>query len=440
MRVLAITAGAGPMYCGSCLRDNALAAEMMARGHDVDLLPIYTPTTTDSRNVSDGHVFFGGISVYLQQHVPLFRRTPRVLDRLWDAPAVIKAFAGGGVAVDPKFLGELTVSTLKGEEGFQRKEVLKLCDHLRHEKPFDLIVLPNSMLLGLAGPIRRATGRPVACTLQGEDLFLDGLGEPYREQALGLIRRHAAEVDAFVSVSHYYADFMATFAGLPRERIHVVPLGVALDGHAPPEGERAPGPPRIGYFARVAPEKGLLLLAEAYVALRRERGLGPARLLAAGYLAPEHRSYLEQVKATLASAGLLDEFEYRGTVSREDKLRFFHEVDLLAVPSPYAEPKGLYLFEAQASGLPVISPAHGAFPEVLGKTRGGRLFRPGDTGDLAAAIAEVTADLPAWRDRGRAAASAVREHYSVARMAADAAALYEKVVAAFARGERLGAA
>lgn len=437
MRVLAITAGAGPMYCGSCLRDNALAAEMMARGHDVDLLPIYTPTTTDSRNVSDGHVFFGGISVYLQQHVPLFRKTPRVLDRLWDAPAVIRAFAGGGVAVDPKFLGELTVSTLRGEEGFQRKEVLKLCDHLRHEKPFDLIVLPNSLLLGLAGPLRRATGRPVVCTLQGEDLFLDGLGEPHRQQALELIARDAQDVDAFVSVSHYYAGFMARFAGLPAERIHVVPLGVALDGHAPPVGDRAPGPPRIGFFARIAPEKGLLKLAEAWVTLRRERGFGPARLLSAGYLAPEHRGYLEQVKATLTAAGLQDEFEYRGTVSREDKLRFFHAVDVLAVPSPYAEPKGLYLLEALASGLPVISPAHGAFPEVVEKTGGGRLFQPGDAGDLATAIAEVAADLPAWRARGAQAAAVAREHYSVARMADDASALYERVVAAFARGLRL---
>ena len=77
MRLLQLTAGAGGMYCGSCLRDNALAAELQARGHDVSLLPVYTPTRTDEPNVSDARVFFGGISVYLQQRVPLFRRTPR---------------------------------------------------------------------------------------------------------------------------------------------------------------------------------------------------------------------------------------------------------------------------------------------------------------------------------------------------------------------------
>ena len=35
------------MYCGSCLRDNAMATELKARGHDVMLLPVYTPTFTD---------------------------------------------------------------------------------------------------------------------------------------------------------------------------------------------------------------------------------------------------------------------------------------------------------------------------------------------------------------------------------------------------------
>ena len=93
MRILSITAGAAGMYCGSCSRDNALAVELIARGHEVTLLPLYTPTNPDEPNVSRHRVLFGGISIYLQQYVPLFRRTPRFLDRLWDSPAVIRAFA-----------------------------------------------------------------------------------------------------------------------------------------------------------------------------------------------------------------------------------------------------------------------------------------------------------------------------------------------------------
>ena len=131
MRVLLVTAGAGGMYCGSCLRDNALAAELKARGHDVFLLPLYTPTRTDEPNVSDSRVFFGGVSVYLQQHVPFLRHTPDFIDRLWDSAAVIRAVSGRGVSTDPTLLGELTVSMLKGEDGFQAKEMRKLLRWLR---------------------------------------------------------------------------------------------------------------------------------------------------------------------------------------------------------------------------------------------------------------------------------------------------------------------
>ena len=80
-------------------------------------------------------------------------------------------------------LGEMTVSMLKGENGFQRKEIEKLTDWARQEAPPEVISLPYSLLIGLAKPIKEALKRPICCTLQGEDLFLEGLQEPYRSQA-----------------------------------------------------------------------------------------------------------------------------------------------------------------------------------------------------------------------------------------------------------------
>ena len=101
MRLLHFTAGAAGMYCGSCLRDNALAAALRARGHDVVLQPLYTPTNPDGPNVSSSRVFFGGISVYLQQHVPLFRHTPALLDRLWDSNAALRLASKRQIKIDP---------------------------------------------------------------------------------------------------------------------------------------------------------------------------------------------------------------------------------------------------------------------------------------------------------------------------------------------------
>src|SRR5215203_5248358 len=230
MRILYITAGAAQMYCGSCLRDNALASELLARGHDVVLVPLYTPTLTDEPNVSRERVFFGGISVYLEQHSALFRLTPRLLDRLWDSKLALKLAARSSLQTSPRMLGELTVSMLKGEEGNQRKEFEKLLDWLKTEPPFDIVSLPYTLLIGLARPLGEALGQPVCCTLQGEDLFLQGLPEPWRTQALEAIRRQVRHVDTFISVSDWYVQPMADLLAIPRDRIAVVPLGINLQG------------------------------------------------------------------------------------------------------------------------------------------------------------------------------------------------------------------
>jgi glycosyltransferase involved in cell wall biosynthesis len=416
MRLLQLTAGAGGMYCGSCLRDNALAAELMARGHDVSLLPVYTPTRTDEANRSDGHVFFGGVSVFLQQHVPLLRHTPAILDFLWDIPAVIKAAAGRGVSVDPHALGELTLSTLRGEHGFQAKEVRKLVRHLEDQPPFDLVSIPVSLLIGLAGPIKRALSRPITCTLQGEDLFLDALSEAHRREAKALIASHAPQVDAFIATSDYYASYMARYLGLDRTKIHTAPIGISLDGHDSAARTRT-GPFTLGFLARIAPEKGLHVLAEAYRILRQELGLPPSRLRAAGYMAPEHRAYLAEIEGRLRSWGLGDEFRYEGEVDRGGKIAFLRDLDVFSVPSPYAEPKGLYLLEAMANGVPWVEPRHGAFVEMHEKTGGGLLFAPGDPHDLARQILILASDAPRAADLGRRGAAGVRAHYSAARMA-----------------------
>ncbi|MDQ3665581.1 MAG: glycosyltransferase family 4 protein [Acidobacteriota bacterium] len=426
MRILYLTGGAGQMYCGSCLRDNALAAELLARGHDVTLLPVYTPTRTDETNVSQERVFFGGISVYLEQYVPLFRNSPRWLDRLWDSKPMLTLASRRSISTSPKMLGEMTVSMLKGESGFQHKEIEKLTDWARRELPPDVVSLPYSLLIGLAKPIKDALNRPVCCTLQGEDLFLDGLHEPYKRQAIELIRQNIKHVDVFISVSDYYADFMPGYLRIPREKIQVVPLGINLKGYEKRQRESS-RPFTVGFFARVAPEKGLHVLAEAYRQLRRDGRIPEARLEVAGYLAPEHKSYLSEIEQAMKDAGLGAEFNYHGVVNREEKISFLRKLDLLSVPATYNEPKGIFLLEAMACGVPVVQPGRGAFTEIVEKTDGGLLVEPDSPESLAKGILEVYRE-PALGERlGLSGFENVRQHYSVARMADRALEVYESV-------------
>ena len=131
MKILSLTAGAANMYCGSCLRDNALAAELKRQGHDVILLPMYTPTLTDEQNVSEEKVFFGGIGIYLQQKWPWISRLPGFVDRLWDSRWALRMASRSNLPVDPRLLGELTVSMLRGEDGRQRREFRKLVEWVK---------------------------------------------------------------------------------------------------------------------------------------------------------------------------------------------------------------------------------------------------------------------------------------------------------------------
>jgi glycosyltransferase involved in cell wall biosynthesis len=426
VRILSFTGGAGAMYCGSCLRDNALAAALLARGHDVVLTPVYTPTRTDERNVSQRQIFFGGISVFLEQQMALFRHTPQFLDRLWDAPWAIRLASKRQIKVDPKNLGQMTVSMLRGERGYQAKEIAKLLAWLRHEPKFDVINLPYALLLGLAEPLKRELRAPICCTLQGEDLFLDGLGTPYREESLKLIRSLSRYVDAFLPVSGYYREYMPKYLGLSSDKMHLVPLGINMEGYtarAPRQSDTF----TIGYLARIAPEKGLHVLCEAYRVLRAMPGVGRSRLVAAGYLSPEHRKYLDEALNKMRQWGLEHEFEYRGEVDRAQKRAFLHELDVFSVPATYEEPKGLFLLEALANGVPVVQPRRGAFPEIVANTGGGLIVDANDPAALAAGWLEL------WRNPEKAAALAkagatgVRQHYDVGHMAEAAERAYAAV-------------
>jgi glycosyltransferase involved in cell wall biosynthesis len=433
MRILSITAGAAGMYCGSCFRDNAMAAQLLARGHDVTLLPVYTPTRTDERNVSQARVLFGGISVYLQQHSAFFRNTPRFLDRLWDSPRVISAFANRAVSTDARLLGDLTISMLQGDRGVLRKEFDKLIEWTADEPVPDVINLPNSMLIGMARPLARALKRPVCCTLQGEELFLTSLVEPYRTKAIALIREQVADVDHFIAVSDYCARFMSGFLNIPSSRISVVPLGISTDGHG--RGASTGRPFTVGYFARVAPEKGLHLLADAYSRLRSRTGGKPMRLLAAGYLAAEHQAYLTDVRRTLERANLGAEFIYRGVLDRPGKLSFFQELDVLSVPAVYDEPKGLFLLESMASGVPAVQPRRGGFTEVLERTGGGLLVAPDDAEALAVGLTRLADDRALREQLAERAYAGIRTHYTIAQSADRLIEVYGMVTGS-ARGGR----
>ena len=427
MKIVHITAGAGGRICGTCLHDNALVRALRGRGCDAMLVPAFVPTTTDEENIAERKVVMGGVNVWLQEHVALFRLTPAVLDAPLDARGLLEWLSsrtGGARAAD---LGPLTVSTLEGEHGRQRKEVAKLARWLADEVQPDVVHLSNVLLVGLARSIREATGARIVCSLSGEDVFIDAIPEPHRSRTADLLRERAANVDRFVAFNAFNAGFMGGRLGVAAERIAVIPHGVDLAAFPvePPDltarRQARGGGLVIGFLARGCPEKGLdqLVRALPLVAARHD-----VEVVAAGATIETERDYLASCHALARDLGMTDRFRWLGQIDRAAKLDLLASIDVFALPTPRAEAKGLSAIEALAAGVPVVASNHGAFPELLDGERAGLLHAPGDPADLARAINAVLADETLASRLGRHGHAVARERHTAAAMAAAHEALY----------------
>ena len=428
MKIAYIAAGAAGMYCGTCIHDNTLASELIKQEHEVALIPTYTPLRTDEEDVSINRIFFGGINVYLQQKSAIFRHTPWLLDRIFDSSTLLNSVSKLSASTNAKDLGSLTVSMLKGENGKQRKELCKLVQWLKTDYQPDIVQLTNSMFVGMAAEIKREVGVPVVCRFQGEDIFLDDLIEPYKSEAMELLKDKSGDIDGFFASCHYYAGHMAKYTGTPRDQIHVVPLGLNLEGHGEVKRELDSEPFIIGYLARICPEKGLHLLVEAFYQLTQKLGKDKIRLKVAGYLGARDQAYFDQICQQLRNWNIFDTFEYWGEIGREQKIRFLNQIHVLSVPTVYRESKGLFVLESLANGTPVVLPDHGSFPELVQATAGGILVQPLSADATAKGILELIQNQDLCQQLGKNGKQTVHQEFGISRTAKNMLAVFRDYV------------
>lgn len=415
------------MFCGSCMLDNAWARAMRAKGARVSLVPTYTPIRVDEEDVSIDRVFLGGLNLYLDHRFRWWRRLPAWLRRLLDAPWLLRGMGSFAAGNEADQLGALTVEMLRGPQGALETDIDRLvhylCDLLRP----DAICFSNALLAGVLPALRGRFSGPIFCLLQGDDLFVQELPEPYRTEARSRMKRLVSNFDGFLIHSRYYRDFMAEWLDQPPERFHRLPLGIDLSGHEGRPRRRGSRPFRIGYFARVCRAKGVHLLVDAYLRLLRE-GLA-VELHVGGYVRKSDRRFLRELRRRTRKAGR--ELRWIGSPDRRaDKVAFYTTLDVLSVPTEYREPKGLPVLEAWANGLPVVQPAHGAFPELIESTGGGLLFAPADTTDLARQLRRLAEDEELRLQLAHKGYHGVRRHHDLARVARTSLSLFRKAAGA----------
>ena len=426
MRIVQITPGAGGMYCGNCFRDNMLVREWRRQGHDVLMIPLYLPMTLDEADESSGTpVFFGGINVYLQQQLKLFGHMPDWLHRQLASPALLKWASGKAAKTRAEDLGALTLSMIKGEEGNQVRELRELVAYLKeHHRP-DVICLSNALLAGLARTLKKELGAPIVCMLQGEDSFLDTLPESHREKTWAALGERGRELDLFIAPTRYFGERMGRRLGLPAEKVKVVYNGIDLEGYAP--AAQTPSPPVLGYFARMCREKGLDLLVESYIQIRKNGLIPGLRLHVGGGMGPADEPFVAQLKVRLQGEGLLGDVTFFPNVSKEQKQEFYKRLTVMSVPAMYGEAFGLYLVESWASGVPTVQPPVASFPELAEASGAGVIAAGSSVAELAGAIEELLLNEGRRTEMSLRARQAVQERFSVESMARAMASHLEEV-------------
>lgn len=428
LKIVFLTPGTGGWYCGACMRDNALAKSLQVAGHDVSLLPMYLPLRLDEE-IADGSggapVFFGGINLYLQRKSAFFRHTPAWFDRLLDSPRLLCGVARRSHMTSARDLGEMTLAMLRFDESGMAKEMEKLCKWLERDPP-DILCLSTALQAGMIRTLKCRLDAKILCCFQGEDSFLDNLPEPWRDECWRELALRVREADALISPSVFYADLMKERLGDGKPAITVIANGIDVRSYTPvPEKS---GSPVIGYLARMSREKGLEVMVDAFIHLRKMLGHPTARLHLAGAATVENERLTEGMKRRISTAGLTDQVSWMPNISREEKSAMLGSLTLFSVPAVYPEAFGLYLIEAMATGVPVVQPASASFPEILGKSAAGVLVPPGDPVALALAWHDLLGRPDELRAMGDRARGAALEHYDAGVMRDGFLALAHEVV------------
>ena len=413
MRITHLAAGAANMYCGACLRDAAMARALIARGHDMQIVPLYTPLRLDGdADIPVADVHLGAMNAYLQQVSGIFARLPRPLARLLDHEGLLRFISRFAVSTTPSELGPMTVSVLAGADGRQHREVERLIDFLARDARPDVVTITNSMLSGVAPRIKQSLGVPVLCEVKGEDGFIEALPEPHRKEAIALARRNARSIDRFIAPTAQYADRMAAFLDVEREQIEIVRS--IVDGRAfVRRAARHREPFTVGYVSVITPRKGLHVLVDALAQLV-EQGRD-VRLRIAGQVLD--RKYWREIRRAIRRHGLSERVDVLGEIGFADKVALLHSLSAFCQPSIKPEALGTASLEAMAAAVPVVAPSEGVFSETLEMTQGGLPFESANAEMLAARLTELM-DAPGGADEmGESGARGIAEHFS-----ADAAA------------------
>ena len=420
-----IPGSGGSFYCGNCLRDSKYFDALRKMGHDVVKVPMYLPIFSDEHDLNEVPVFYGAVSIYLKQLLPVFENAPAWVDRLLNSKPMLKFAASKAGSTRAKGLEEMTISMLLGAKGKQHEELDRMTDWMKdHFKP-DVVHLSNALLLGLAQKLKEKLNVPVVCSLQDEDVWVDIMSDPNKKRVWDLMAENAAYVDRFISVSKYYAAVSAEKMRISPEKITSIHIGVD-----PSEYEYRNSREKtrtIGYISRMCHENGLDILVDAFILLKKQKTFDDLKLIITGGQTGDDNSYLRQIRKKLSNSGFFSAVDFHKEFEGRGRKEFFTKASVISVPVRNGEAFGIYIAESLACGIPVVQPALGAFPEVLAATGGGIIYGENNPEELASALKKILNDPVRLMHLSEEARKGAEQHLNIHSLAAEMIDTYRQV-------------
>jgi len=427
MKIAHIIPGSGgSFYCGNCLRDSKYVKALKDLGHTVIKVPMYLPLFDDAHDLNDVPVFYGAVNLYLKHRFPIFRHMPAFVENALDSKSMLQFAAHKAGSTRASGLEDMTVSMLLGEEGQQKEELERMVDWLADEAKPDVVHLSNALLLGLARRIKQRMNIPVVCSLQDEDVWVDVMDDKFRNEVWDLMSERGKDVDAFISVSDYYADEIHKRMTVREEQMHTVHIGVDATDYSPKNIVEKE--PVIGYISRMCEENGLAVLVDAFILLRENPEFATVKLKITGGKTGDDIHFIKEQKLKISKAGLDNDVFWVEEFEGEERQKFFDSVRLISVPVLNGEAFGLYQLEAMASGIPMVQPALGAFPEVIEMSGGGVIYSPNQPKQLSDSLTSLILNDQKLQELSAAGLSGVKEHFDIHAQAKKMVAVYESVL------------
>ena len=426
MNIIQIIPGSGgSFYCGNCLRDSKYFNALRAEGHHVTKIPMYLPLFADEHDISEIPIFYGAISTYLKQLYPVFRKAPAWFDRLLNSKPMMKLAASMAGSTNAKGLEDMTVSMLLGEEGEQKDELDHMVNWIAdHCKP-DIIHISNALLLGLARRLKEKLGVPVLCTLQDEDVWIDPMKPQFQKKIWNLMHERAKDVDVLVAVSDFFAGVMKERMNLSDEQLKTIHLGVDVEDYQFVSVKDKPR--NVGYISRMCHKDGFDIVVDAFIELKRKPGFEDVKLIATGGSTGDDAKFNKTQKRKLKDNKLLNDFEIIPDFEGQEVNDFFKKVQLVSVPVRIGEAFGMYMIEAMASGVPVVQPALGAFPEIIEIAGGGVTYTPNSPQKLSETWAELLNDQERLEKLSLAGYRGTRDKFNIHNHTKEIITLYESL-------------